>query len=148
MSKMFRSLFVFVVVMVAILSNTISAKAQYIVEPFRGHENPRIDMPCQSPLFDIGRTVEDRAVTGVRYVKCVPAAIVAAPEHPHTSVTITQDPSPVVTPIPCTHGNPGNKKCKGNAGENPNGRGTMDNDSSDGNGQHGNQGKGGEHKKK
>ena len=40
----------------------------------------------------------------------------------------------------CGNGNPGNHKCVGNAGEDPNHKDTMDNDSTDGNGEHGNQG--------
>lgn len=55
-------------------------------------------------------------------------------------------PPTVDKPAPkstCEHGNPGNKKCKGNAGENPNSKGTMPKDSTDGNGEHGNQGTGG-----
>ena len=42
----------------------------------------------------------------------------------------------------CAKGNPGNLKCVGNAGENPNGKDTMpaDNTGGNGNGQHGNQG--------
>jgi hypothetical protein len=43
------------------------------------------------------------------------------------------------------NGNPGNIKDVGNAGENPNGNGTMDNDNAggNGNGEHGNQGENG-----
>lgn len=57
----------------------------------------------------------------------------------------TETPSTPETPDTCNNGNPGNTKCVGNAGENPNGRGTMDNDNAggNGNGEHGNQGEGG-----
>jgi hypothetical protein len=83
----------------------------------------------------------------------------ATPEPPAVEPPVivpTQEP-PVVTPpvvepeqpeTPATEepaGNPGNLKDVGNAGENPNGRGTMDNDNAggNGNGEHGNQGEGG-----
>lgn len=51
-------------------------------------------------------------------------------------------PSDSVSSAVPTNGNPGNLKPVGNAGENPNGQGTMpqDNAGGNGNGQHGNQG--------
>lgn len=55
----------------------------------------------------------------------------------------TQEPPVITKEDKCTAGNPGNHKCKGNAGEDPNGKGTMPADSTNGNGQHGNQGQGG-----
>jgi hypothetical protein len=82
----------------------------------------------------------------------------ATPEPPTVEPPVivpTQEPPvvtpPVITPeVPSTPepsnaGNPGNTKNVGNAGENPNGRGTMDNDNAGGhgNGEHGNQGEGG-----
>lgn len=67
---------------------------------------------------------------------------------PTTPPPTTTPPPPVVTPTPedtCEGGNPGNIKCVGNAGEDPNGAGTMplDNAGGNGNGEHGNQGQGG-----
>jgi hypothetical protein len=41
----------------------------------------------------------------------------------------------------CKSANPGNLKCVGKAGEDPNGKGTMPNDSTDGNGKQGNKGR-------
>jgi hypothetical protein len=82
----------------------------------------------------------------------------ATPETPETPVIIdnggedvptepnvTPEPEQPETPEPSQAGNPGNTKDVGNAGENPNGRGTMDNDNAggNGNGEHGNQGEGG-----
>jgi len=69
--------------------------------------------------------------------------ITTTPPPPSTSTP----PPPTTTPLPdaspqpegCDGGNPGNLGCNGNAGEDPNGRGTMDDDSTDGNGEHGNQ---------
>ena len=54
---------------------------------------------------------------------------------------------PPVTPEDTAKGNPGNTKSVGNAGEDPNGKGTMplDNAGGNGNGEHGNQGQGGNH---
>jgi hypothetical protein len=56
-----------------------------------------------------------------------------------TTPVVTEPPA---TEEPCENGNPGNLKCVGNAGEDPNGHGTMpeDNAGGDGNGEHGNQG--------
>jgi hypothetical protein len=86
----------------------------------------------------------------------VTPAIVDVPVTPETPVIIDNGgenvpTEPVVMPEPETPateepaGNPGNLKDVGNAGENPNGRGTMDNDNAggNGNGEHGNQGEGG-----
>jgi hypothetical protein len=75
----------------------------------------------------------------------------ATPEPPAVEPPVVEPEQPVITPeVPSTPepsnaGNPGNTKNVGNAGENPNGRGTMDNDNAggNGNGQHGNQGEGG-----
>jgi hypothetical protein len=57
-----------------------------------------------------------------------------------TAPIVTVDAPIVVTTTTCTNANPGNKKCTGGAGEDPNGKGTMPADSTDGNGEHGNQG--------
>jgi hypothetical protein len=61
-------------------------------------------------------------------------------ENVPTEPVVTPEPEQPVQPE--TSGNPGNTKDVGNAGENPNGRGTMDNDNAggNGNGEHGNQG--------
>lgn len=65
------------------------------------------------------------------------------------TTTIIDPPVIIVIEPPaeegCGHGNTGNTKCVGNAGEDPNGKGTMDNDNAggNGNGEHGNQGEGG-----
>jgi len=59
-----------------------------------------------------------------------------------TTAVVTVDAPVVVVTSTCTNANPGNKKCKGHAGEDPNGKGTMplDSGSLTGNGEHGNQG--------
>jgi hypothetical protein len=61
------------------------------------------------------------------------------------TVPTVDEPSEPSDPAPAVDGNPGNTKPVGNAGENPNGRGTMplDNAGGNGNGEHGNQGNGG-----
>jgi len=80
--------------------------------------------------------------------------IITTPEAPVVVVTPepTEEPEPIVIVTPpteeedtCDSGNPGNTKCVGNPGEDPNGRGTMpqDNAGGNGNGEHGNQGQGG-----
>lgn len=65
--------------------------------------------------------------------------VTSTPEPP------TNTPEPPATEKPCDKGNPGNTKCVGNAGEDPNGKGTMPNDNAggNGNGATGNQGEGG-----
>lgn len=73
------------------------------------------------------------------------STVVVAP--PATVVVVAPPVVVVDTPVQentCTNANPGNTKCKGQAGEDPNGKGTMpeDNTGGNGNGQHGNQGKG------
>lgn len=71
---------------------------------------------------------------------------IIVPQEPETPVVV---PTPETPETPaedtCEHGNPGNTKCVGNAGEDPNGAGTMpqDNAGGGGNGEHGNQGQGG-----
>jgi hypothetical protein len=59
--------------------------------------------------------------------------------------TVIIEDTPVIEEQENTDGNPGNTKDVGNAGENPNGNGTMDNDNAggNGNGEHGNQGENG-----
>jgi hypothetical protein len=104
--------------------------------------------PCGTPAQDKERE-QDTQDTNT-------PAIVDAPVTPETPVIIDNGgenvpTEPVVMPEPETPateepaGNPGNTKDVGNAGENPNGRGTMDNDNAggNGNGEHGNQGEGG-----
>jgi len=74
--------------------------------------------------------------------------IVIAPANPVIVVdvvVIVEDKPIEETNEESAHGNPGNTRDVGNAGENPNGRGTMDNDNAggNGNGEHGNQGENG-----
>jgi hypothetical protein len=73
-----------------------------------------------------------------------PPVIVPTQEPPVVTPPVITPEVPS-TPEPSNAGNPGNLKDVGNAGENPNGRGTMDNDNAggNGNGEHGNQGEGG-----
>lgn len=75
--------------------------------------------------------------------------VVDVPEARDTVITTIEQPAPVVVVVPvvvitsetCNNANPGNHKCVGNAGEDPNGKGTMDDDAPvTGNGEHGNQG--------
>ncbi|SRR5258706_3046083 len=70
-------------------------------------------------------------------VVVVPTTVVIVPP-----VVVVIVPPVVVPPVThtCNHANPGNKKCKGNAGEDPNNKGTMPTDSTDGNGTTGNSG--------
>ena len=135
------------------------------------HNSPRVEFQCESPYFINGRVVNSGNQTGERFAGCQAVAevkrdtddtqtpiIVDVPVTPEQPVIIdnggeeipteeteqpeTEQPE---TDEPSQAGNPGNLKNVGNAGENPNGRGTMDNDNAggNGNGQHGNQGEGG-----
>jgi hypothetical protein len=109
--------------------------------------------PCGTPAQDKERE-QDTQDTNTPAIVDAPVT----PEPPAVEPPVivpTQEPPvvtpPVITPeVPSTPepsnaGNPGNTKDVGNAGENPNGRGTMDNDNAggNGNGEHGNQGEGG-----
>jgi hypothetical protein len=75
------------------------------------------------------------------------AAPSATPESIKVVVESTPEPAitPTETPKPDEKGNPGNLKAVGHAGEDPNGKGTMVLDDPNGvNGEHGNQGQGGQ----
>jgi hypothetical protein len=87
-------------------------------------------------IVDVPATPEPPAVE--------PPVIVPTQEPPVVTPPVITPEVPS-TPEPSNAGNPGNLKDVGNAGENPNGRGTMDNDNAggNGNGEHGNQGEGG-----
>jgi hypothetical protein len=87
-------------------------------------------------IVDVPATPEPPAVE--------PPVIVPTQEPPVVTPPVITPEVPS-TPEPSNAGNPGNTKDVGNAGENPNGRGTMDNDNAggNGNGEHGNQGEGG-----
>lgn len=90
------------------------------------------------------RVVEDKAVPTTTAV--VVPITTPAPTLPVVETPVVVDPTVVVVEDDtCDNANPGNLKCVGNAGENPNGKDTMplDSGSLEGNGQHGNQGKGG-----
>lgn len=113
-----------------------------------GHESEVIDAVfCGMPADD-GKQKKSEDNSPAPVVVTESPSVAPAPEEEKSPVVETpnNDPAPMPEEKPsdtCDNGNPGNKKCVGKAGEDPNGRGTMPLDSADGNGEHGNQGQGG-----
>jgi hypothetical protein len=104
-------------------------------------------LPVPSVNTVTKETKRDTDVQIIPVTSVEPVEPVVPTETPETPViidnggeTVPSDPEQ-----PAANGNPGNTKCVGNAGEDPNGRGTMPNDNAggNGNGEHGNQGEGG-----
>ena len=121
-----------------------ACRTYYMWAPMGGIESI-YGIACDS---DVVRTHKQEDEIVVVSIPQVAEPIIVAPvEEP----VVVEDPIVVVDPpvvVPdtdkpadtCGNGNPGNHKCVGNAGEDPNHKDTMDNDSTDGNGEHGNQG--------
>lgn len=116
---------------------------------------------CEKPgvlygAVDYAKLVKVRATKAIiptTTIVTVDVPVTVTPTPPtETPVVVVVTPEPTQPPVEeetCESGNPGNLKCVGNAGEDPNGAGTMDNDNAggNGNGQHGNQGEGGNNNK-
>ena len=142
----------------ASLTNTISVSLPVVND--YGHHNERPDA-CRTYRFG-GSDMSDGDSCGIKGSKATPVVAVEAPVVQQSSavavqasVAVVENPVVAVVVVvkdadTCTNANPGNTKCKGKAGEDPNGKGTMavDNAGGGGNGAHGNQGQGGNGKNK
>jgi hypothetical protein len=102
------------------------------------------ELPTSTPEPTLVVNTPDVPATSTPNITTTPDLPTATPDITATPKP-TENPTQVATEKPCDNSNPGNLKCKGNSGEDPNGSGTMpqDNTGGNGNGQHGNQGTGG-----